>query len=65
MLWTDLLAALALVLVIEGLLPFANPGGWRRVVLMVARMDDRTLRFVGLSSIIVGLALLTLVRMFA
>jgi hypothetical protein len=64
-LWTDLLAALALVLVIEGLLPFASPVGWRRVVLMVARMDDRTLRFVGLSSIIVGLALLTLVRMFA
>ena len=60
--WTDLLAALALVLVIEGMVPFLNPQSLRRMVVMVAQLDDRTLRITGLVSMIIGVVLLTLVR---
>lgn len=50
--------ALALVLVIEGLLPFANPPAWRRVFERMLQLSDGQLRFMGLSSILLGLALL-------
>ncbi len=58
----DLLAALALVLVLEGLLPFASPGALRRAMLQMAQLDDRGLRVAGLVSMLLGLALLYLVR---
>ncbi len=60
--WQDLLAALALVLVIEGVLPFLNPAGFRRMLMMVSQVDDSTLRFAGLSAMIVGCLLLYVVR---
>ena len=60
--WNDLLAAFALYLVIEGLLPFASPAGWRQGLMLVARMRDSQLRVVGLASIGAGLILLWLVR---
>jgi uncharacterized protein YjeT (DUF2065 family) len=60
--WTDLLAALALVLVIEGMVPFLNPQSLRRMLDMVAQLDDRTLRITGLVSMIIGVVLLTIVR---
>jgi uncharacterized protein YjeT (DUF2065 family) len=50
--------AVALVLVIEGLLPFANPGLWRRVFERAVQMTDGQIRLVGLGSLIVGVALL-------
>lgn len=53
-----LLMAVALLLVLEGLLPFLNPGAWRRVFEQVLRMSDGQIRFVGLSSMLVGLLLL-------
>jgi uncharacterized protein YjeT (DUF2065 family) len=53
-----LLMAVALVLVLEGLLPFLNPAAWRRVFEQVLRMSDGQLRFLGLSSMLVGLLLL-------
>lgn len=56
--WRDLLTALALMLVIEGILPFLNPAGMRRTLLMVSQMDDRVLRLVGLGSMGLGLLLL-------
>lgn len=58
----DLLAALALVLVLEGLLPFANPDLLRRLMLQAAQLDNRGLRIGGLLSMLVGLALLYLAR---
>ena len=61
-LWNDLLAALALVLVIEGMVPFLNPKSLRRMVAMVSQLDDRTLRLTGLVSMIIGVVLLTIVR---
>ena len=54
-------AALALVLVFEGLLPFLSPGGWRRLFEQVMRLEDGQIRFYGLCSILAGLGLLWLV----
>jgi uncharacterized protein YjeT (DUF2065 family) len=53
-----LLMAVALVLVLEGLLPFLNPSAWRRVFEQVLRLSDGQIRFLGLSSMLVGLVLL-------
>ena len=60
--WGDLLTALALVLVIEGVIPFANPQSLRRMLVTVAQLDDRTLRLTGLVSMICGVVMLYLVR---
>ncbi len=58
----DLLTAIALLLVIEGILPAASPGGLRRVFLQAAEMDDRSLRTAGLISMGLGVLLLYWVR---
>ena len=58
--WSLLFAALALMLVLEGLLPFMSPGAWRSVFERAARMSDGQIRFIGLSSIVAGLVLLLL-----
>ena len=50
--------ALALVLVIEGLLPFISPGGWRRMFEQILALGDGQIRFFGLCSIAAGLILL-------
>ena len=60
--WGDLGAALALLLVLEGLLPFLGPDALRRTLDQIIRLDDRTLRTIGLVSILAGLGLLALVR---
>jgi len=60
--WNDLLAAFALYLVIEGLLPFASPSSWRQGLVLIAQLRDNQLRWVGMASIAAGLALLLFVR---
>jgi uncharacterized protein YjeT (DUF2065 family) len=60
--WTEILTALALVLVIEGLLPFASPGRYRQMVAQIVLLSDNLIRTVGLVVIVVGLVLLYLVR---
>jgi uncharacterized protein YjeT (DUF2065 family) len=50
----ELLAALALVLVIEGLMPLISPARWREVFSRVLAMSDGQIRFIGLVSILVG-----------
>lgn len=52
------LIAIALVFIIEGLLPFLSPIGWRRVFEKVLQLSDGQIRFYGLASIGVGLVLL-------
>jgi uncharacterized protein YjeT (DUF2065 family) len=54
--------ALALVLVIEGLLPFISPQRWRKVFEQVMQMSDGQVRFLGLASIVSGLILLALMH---
>jgi uncharacterized protein YjeT (DUF2065 family) len=60
--WSDLLTALALVMVIEGIMPFASPGNTRRTLSMLAQMEDRVIRNIGGASMIAGLVLLYFVR---
>ncbi|MFS2036700.1 DUF2065 domain-containing protein [Polaromonas sp. CT11-55] len=52
--------ALALMLVIEGLLPFISPGGWRRMFEQILTLGDGQIRFFGLCSIVAGVVLLVL-----
>ncbi len=54
------LGALALMLVFEGLLPFLSPTLWRQMFEKATRMSDGQIRFIGLSSMLVGLLLLFL-----
>jgi hypothetical protein len=56
----NLLAAVALMLVIEGILPFLAPAAWRETFRRMTEMSDGQLRFVGLSSMLGGLLLLYL-----
>ncbi len=60
--WTDLFAALSLVLVIEGLLPFINPRGDKNTMMQMAAMPEQTLRYIGLGSMAAGVIFLYLVR---
>ena len=60
--WHDLLAALALVLVIEGIMPFLNPGMMRKLLRTMSEMDDHSLRVSGLVSMALGVAMLYLVH---
>ena len=60
--WHDLLVAFALVLVLEGIVPFLNPGAMRRAMLALTQMNDNTLRFAGLTVMVVGCLLLYTVR---
>jgi uncharacterized protein YjeT (DUF2065 family) len=60
--WQDLLAALALVLVIEGMVPFLNPQSLRRMLETVSQLDDRTLRTAGFISMLCGVVMLYIVR---
>ena len=60
--WHDLGVALCLVLVIEGIVPFLYPKRWREMVMMLSEIDDRTMRIVGLMSMLLGTGLLYLIR---
>ncbi|MFL6679159.1 MAG: DUF2065 domain-containing protein [Burkholderiaceae bacterium] len=55
-----LASALALVLILEGLLPFLNPAAWRRVFERALQLTDAQIRLLGLSSLVAG----TLVLLF-
>ncbi|MBL4783513.1 MAG: DUF2065 domain-containing protein [Porticoccaceae bacterium] len=58
----DLLAALCLVLVIEGIMPFLAPSGWRNMMLTLAQSNEQHIRILGLASMLLGAGLLFLVR---
>jgi uncharacterized protein YjeT (DUF2065 family) len=59
---SPLLLALALMLVIEGLLPFIAPKLWRETFRRVTELADGQIRFIGLSSLLIGVILLTVLR---
>ena len=60
--WADFGAALALVLVLEGLIPFLSPRGYRNMIQQMSQLPEQALRNIGLVLIIVGLLMLYLVR---
>ena len=62
MFWTEILTAIALVLIIEGMVPFIGPGKYRQIVAQMAQLNDNHLRTVGLVIMIIGVVLLFIVR---
>lgn len=58
----NLLVAVALMLIIEGMLPFLLPTVWRETFRRLIEMSDGQLRFIGISSMLAGLILLYFVR---
>jgi len=60
--WSDLGTALALVLLIEGLLPLLSPRGFRQAMLAAVQMNDRTLRAVGLVTMVAGVLIIYWIR---
>ena len=56
-----LLLAFALMLVIEGLLPFIAPRVWRETFRRVTELSDGQIRFIGLTSMLIGLVLMAVV----
>jgi uncharacterized protein YjeT (DUF2065 family) len=59
---TTFLMAIALMLVIEGVLPFLAPKLWRDTFRRITQLTDGQIRFVGLTSMLIGLIVLTLTR---
>ena len=59
---SDLLAALGLFLVLEGIAPFLNPRGVKRAFAKLLEVHDRELRYAGLGSMLFGVLILYLVR---
>jgi uncharacterized protein len=57
-----LLGALALMLVIEGLLPFFSPKAWRDMFERATRLSDGQIRLIGLTSMLMGVLLLAVWR---
>ena len=55
-----IVAAIALMLVIEGILPFTAPRFWREAFRRFTELTDGQIRFAGLASMVVGLAILFL-----
>jgi uncharacterized protein YjeT (DUF2065 family) len=55
-----LLGAVALMLVLEGLLPFLSPAAWRSIFERATQLSDGQIRFLGLSCMVIGLLLLAL-----
>ncbi len=58
----EILTAVCLVLVLEGIFPFLNPEGYKRALRAMLEVDSERMRIVGLCSMIAGVVLLTLVR---
>ena len=62
MYWTEILTALALLMIIEGMLPFIGPDRYKQLVAQIVRLSDNQLRAAGLAAMIAGLVLLFIVR---
>lgn len=59
---SSLLLAFALMLIIEGFLPFVAPAIWRDTFRRVVEMNDGQIRFIGISSIVIGSILMIIVH---
>ena len=60
--WQEMAVAVALLLVLEGILPFLNPPGLRRALLALSNLSDQQMRFAGLTSMLLGLILLYIIN---
>ncbi len=57
-----LVVAIALVFIIEGLLPFISPDRWRKLLIVADQMEDKVIRNIGLGSMLFGVFLLYMVH---
>ncbi|MCW8870270.1 MAG: DUF2065 domain-containing protein [Proteobacteria bacterium] len=55
------LAAIALVLVLEGIMPFIAPRQWKNMLLQISQMSDKNLRIMGAVMMIVGALLFNII----
>lgn len=60
--WHELAIAFCLMLIIEGIIPFLAPHRWRKMVVMVAQVDDFNMRVMGLLSMLAGTGILYLIK---
>ena len=60
--WSYVLTALALVMVIEGILPFLSPVWWRQMMLRMIEKSDNTLRTFGFVSMLLGALIMAIVH---
>jgi hypothetical protein len=60
--WEQIGIAIALLLVIEGIIPFLSPNGWRKTLQAISEMPDEKVRLIGLVSMIFGVILLYLIH---
>jgi len=61
--WNELLVAIALVLVFEGIIPFLAPDKFRQALAQLTQMPDQVLRIIGLASMSVGIIFLYILRL--
>jgi len=60
--WNELLVAIALVLVFEGIIPFLAPDKFRQALARLVQMPDQVLRMIGLASMTIGIVFLYILR---
>ena len=59
---TNFILAFALMLIIEGVLPFLAPSLWRDTFRRITQMSDGQIRFIGLTSMLIGVLVMLLAR---
>ena len=62
--WSILISAIGLLFVFEGIMPFLSPRFYRQIMQQMMLQNDRTLRSIGLASMIIGLIIVTIVHQF-
>lgn len=60
--WKELFIAFALLLVIEGIMPFINPNAWRKALEATSKLNNKTVRLIGFLSMMSGVILLYLIQ---
>jgi len=56
--WHEIITSIALLLIIEGMIPFISPGSYKKFVVRMSKLNDYNLRLIGLISIIIGVLIL-------
>ncbi len=60
--WKEFFIAFALLLVIEGIMPFINPNVWRKALEATSKLNNNTVRLIGFLSMMSGVILLYLIH---
>lgn len=58
----DIATAIGLMMVFEGIMPFCLPDRWRNMIGRIALLDNRSMRSIGLLSMLIGLGILVFLR---